>query len=214
MKLKDLTGKEYGYLKVIKRYGTHIRPSGAKFVTWLCRCCCGKEVVVVGYALKNGTTKSCGCKRFLHPLNETMEDDNFIYISVKDKTVIIDKEDYSKIFPYRVYIGKHGYPVANNTPIHRLILNPTNGKVIDHINHDKLDNRKQNLRMVTHSENMVNRKITSNTGELGISKTKKGYYVITVDGKYVGITKTLDEAIIARNKALKGTRQEKYNYFV
>ena len=90
MKLKDLTGKEYGYLKVIKRYGTHIRPSGAKFVTWLCRCCCGKEVVVVGYALKNGTTKSCGCKRFLHPLNETMEDDNFIYISVKDKTVIIE----------------------------------------------------------------------------------------------------------------------------
>ncbi|MEK0337174.1 MAG: hypothetical protein QQN41_07060, partial [Nitrosopumilus sp.] len=30
---------------------------------WLCKCDCGKEIIILGYNLKNGTTKSCGCLR-------------------------------------------------------------------------------------------------------------------------------------------------------
>ena len=52
----DETGKKYGLLTVLKRYGYYNR-----MVTWLCKCNCGKEIVVVGASLRNGNTKSCGC---------------------------------------------------------------------------------------------------------------------------------------------------------
>lgn len=35
---------------------------------WVCRCDCGKETTVTGYALRQGTTVSCGCKKITHHL--------------------------------------------------------------------------------------------------------------------------------------------------
>ena len=58
--LDDITGNRYGYLTVVRRYGTIDKDKP----TWLCRCDCGKETVVRGICLKNGSTQSCGCKRF------------------------------------------------------------------------------------------------------------------------------------------------------
>ncbi len=52
----DLTGKKFGYLKVIKR-GKNI---GNK-KSWLCRCRCGEVVTIPANHLKMGNTKSCGC---------------------------------------------------------------------------------------------------------------------------------------------------------
>ena len=53
----DLTGQRYGELTVL-------RPAdnvGGR-TAWLCRCSCGKETVVKTCHLRNGHTKSCGCK--------------------------------------------------------------------------------------------------------------------------------------------------------
>ena len=61
MNLIDLTGQRFGLLTVLKRHGH----SGNE-VTWLCKCDCGKESVVMGEALRRGKTKSCGCLRRLH----------------------------------------------------------------------------------------------------------------------------------------------------
>jgi hypothetical protein len=55
--LIDLTGNKFGRLSVIKRVGNNRHNQ----VKWLCKCDCGKEVVVIGNNLKRGTTKSCGC---------------------------------------------------------------------------------------------------------------------------------------------------------
>lgn len=215
MKIIDLTGKTFGELTVIKRHGTHIRPSGKKVVTWLCKCSCGKEKVVVGYALKNGSTKSCGCKQFIHAPNEIKEQPDGLHIFVGNMRVIIDKEDYIKIYPRRVCIGNHGYAcVGQHDLLHRIIIDCPKGYVIDHINHNKLDNRKSNLRVVTQSENMANRVPRSNTGEIGISLTKRGYYMVCVDHKYVGNAKSLEDAIELRNKALPNSRARKYNYYL
>jgi len=52
----DLTGNKYGRLIVIKEMGRK-----RKEVCWLCKCSCGNEVVVNGYALRSGHTSSCGC---------------------------------------------------------------------------------------------------------------------------------------------------------
>jgi hypothetical protein len=50
--------------------------------------------------------------------------------------------------------------------LHRLIMRAPSGADVDHINHDKLDCRRCNLRLVTKSQNMQNRK--GGTGRLGV----------------------------------------------
>lgn len=53
---KDLTGKRFGRLIVIKLIG---RKNGKHI--WLCECDCGKEKLITKYDLESGATKSCGC---------------------------------------------------------------------------------------------------------------------------------------------------------
>jgi hypothetical protein len=44
--------------------------------------------------------------------------------------------------------------------MHTLIMNPPKGKMIDHLNHNGLDNRRHNLKIVTNQENMKNNSTT------------------------------------------------------
>ena len=52
-------GERYGRLVVVRRASN----SGRGKVRFLCRCDCDHEVIVLAEALRNGTTKSCGCLR-------------------------------------------------------------------------------------------------------------------------------------------------------
>lgn len=54
----DHTGKRYYQLTVIKRANNDTNGRS----TWLCKCDCGKEVLVKGFSLSTGNTKSCGCR--------------------------------------------------------------------------------------------------------------------------------------------------------
>ena len=56
MRLIDLTGKRFGRLTVLTKHG-----HAGSYVTWLCVCDCGSEIVVRGTSLRRGITKSCGC---------------------------------------------------------------------------------------------------------------------------------------------------------
>lgn len=53
----DLLGKKFGRLLVIDR----ARSNKHKQMQWLCKCDCGKELVVTTTHLKTGHTRSCGC---------------------------------------------------------------------------------------------------------------------------------------------------------
>lgn len=53
----DITGQRFGRFQVIALAPK--APSGQ--TRWLCRCDCGKEVIVQGGNLKSGASKSCGC---------------------------------------------------------------------------------------------------------------------------------------------------------
>lgn len=55
---KDETGKQYGRLTVVDCVG---RAAGKAL--WACDCICGNQIVVDGYRLRSGHTKSCGCLR-------------------------------------------------------------------------------------------------------------------------------------------------------
>lgn len=57
---RDLCGQRFGKLTVIRRVeGT--QSNRARADSWLCRCDCGNESVVLGSNLVRGHTKSCGC---------------------------------------------------------------------------------------------------------------------------------------------------------
>ena len=85
----------------------------------------------------------------------------------RDYYTIIDDEDYSWLSQWKWYLSGSGYAVRHvscekgyhSVYMHRLILNLTSPNVLqtDHINGDRLDNRRCNLRAVTRSQNAQNR---------------------------------------------------------
>lgn len=78
---------------------------------------------------------------------------------------LVDLEDYNKIIQFNWYQDKNGYAYRKtylgnkkykNLFLHRFILNEPKHKDVDHINHNVLDNRKINLRLCNHNENVKN----------------------------------------------------------
>jgi len=68
----------------------------------------------------------------------------------------IDKDDFEKVNKNRWCIS-NGYAMNSGLgSLHRFIMNAKKGDIIDHISRDKLDNRKNNLRFVTYSQNAQN----------------------------------------------------------
>ncbi len=59
---KDLTGKRFGRLTVIKRADDYISPSGNHSTQWFCQCDCGNACIIAASSLIHGITSSCGCK--------------------------------------------------------------------------------------------------------------------------------------------------------
>lgn len=67
------------------------------------------------------------------------------------------------------YVRKNGYCYGNsNELLHNWILEPKTGYQVDHINRDKLDNRKSNLRHVTPSQNTWNTPPRGRSGYKGV----------------------------------------------
>lgn len=91
----------------------------------------------------------------------------------------VSPEDVEKIKKHKWHY-EHGYaatwlglPGANTLRMHRLILNPPKEADVDHINHDRLDNRRSNLRLTTTSQNTANshRKASNQSSKYkGVSK--------------------------------------------
>lgn len=80
------------------------------------------------------------------------------------KFAIVDDSDFEHLSQYR-WRYSQGYALRNATVngkeitilMHRVILNLQPGQQADHINGDKLDNRRSNLRAATHADNLRNR---------------------------------------------------------
>lgn len=83
---------------------------------------------------------------------------------LSNRTVLIDKGDYSLVGSKKWYfvVGRYAGD-KKGILMHRLILNAEKGQQVDHINGNGLDNRRNNLRFVTQSQNMMNAKKRRNT---------------------------------------------------
>lgn len=62
----DIVGQRFGKLKVVKNCGSNKH----RKLTFLCKCDCGNETIVVGQDLRRGKTKSCGCLNTLFSQTE------------------------------------------------------------------------------------------------------------------------------------------------
>ena len=75
------------------------------------------------------------------------------------KFAIVDDDIYEKYKNKNMHCTVLGHVVfGHNKSLHREIMNPPEGMVIDHKNHNPLDNRRDNLRICTQAENTRNRK--------------------------------------------------------
>ncbi len=138
------------------------------------------------------------------------------------KFALVDDEDFEWLNKRKWTYDKGGYAYRKiwiggvgkkerKVYMHRLILEVPKGKVTDHKNGNKLDNRKFNLSVCTQFENMKNCKISKNNvcGYKGVSQNKKGgnwNAEIMSDGKryrFFGFKTTIEAAKKYNELAIK-----------
>ncbi len=128
------------------------------------------------------------------------------------KFVLVDDRDYEKLSQYKWRMTTLGYvvrthyvrPKINVIWMHREIMETPKGLETDHIDHNRLNNQRSNLRIATHQQNNYNKgPQTNNTsGHKGISWRKAiKRWDVQVNGQYIGVYITLDEAVIAQKQA-------------
>lgn len=132
-----------------------------------------------------------------------------------EKVTVLDYEDSLRLLSsgFRVHFTKSGYimlkEIGNKKSgfyyLHRWIMNAGAGEYVDHINRDKLDNRRSNLRITTQSMNRANSaKSGSNESQYkGICWHRHKWRARVVkEGKYYhcGYYSTQEEAARAYDK--------------
>lgn len=153
----------------------------------------------------------------IYDRNEIIKKDDYAIIVLKNKRqevvaeCIIDLDDVDKIKRYKWYISG-GYCITkginpeSGIDIGNVIFNNFSDKY-DHINHNRLDNRKINLRPVTSHQNAMNmgKKNTNKSGVTGVSKergckTTKWIALLTYNykTKWLGSYESFDDAVKAR----------------
>lgn len=130
----------------------------------------------------------------------------------KGMVAIVDDEWFDELAQYRWRVSLNGYAMRGKAVngrcktiwMHRVVMGDPVGFLIDHRNGNKLDNRIENLRPATKSENGMNCKNRKNntTGFKGVTFFKKSkcfQAFITVDRKqkYLGSFPTAKEAHVA-----------------
>lgn len=224
----DLTNQRFGKLTVIKRV-EDIYDSGNPRVAYLCRCDCGKERVYRQASLRHGRAKTCGsseCRKGRRVIRNKYDlgGEYGIGYTQKGEAFYFDLEDYDKIKDYQ-WVTKDGYFEAiawnpsdgsqHKLRLHRLIMGVENIKdfscQVDHINHDKADNRKENLRIVNNVQNGFNKVTWREDGtKIGVRKNpyhggKPWVADIRINTKLIqlGTFNTYEEAVKARIDAEK-----------
>jgi len=143
--------------------------------------------------------------------------DLVIGTSMKGDRFYFDLEDFEKVSRYYWYKHHSGYFFANDEnggriALHRLVMDAKSDERIDHINHQKENACKSNLRIVTASENSFNSALAKNntSGRTGVHynrREKMWVPTIMKDGEsvYLGKYSSFEEAVAVRKAA-----EEKY----
>lgn len=140
------------------------------------------------------------------------------------REALINANDIDKVKNYTWYVNYcpstnnfyvktsiHKEEIYTMVGLHRLIMDCSSDLLVDHINHNTLDNRKENLRIVTHKQNAENKKgayKSSKSGVLGVrwhKRDKKWSAQVRHNKKdiHLGYFNNIEEAKKATIKARK-----------
>jgi hypothetical protein len=145
-------------------------------------------------------------KLMIEPGAEVLVDDD-VYEWARKYNWHFSKKNHGRWYAkrYRRGIGDRAY-------LHREVMNFPEGKQVDHINGNTLDNRRENLRIADNFENARNRRIVVNntsgvTGVRQLTGKDKWNAYVKVKGKriHLGLFQTKEEAVAARQAG-----EEKY----
>ena len=221
----DLTGMQFGKLRVISRAPDKISQYGHKTIWWNCLCDCQKDklpqlqemCLIPTSRLRSGKTKSCGNCPLYNKYD--LSRDYGIGYDINNQEFYFDKSDYEWIKNFSWHINSEGYVRTNNynnqgsVAMHRIVmkLDKSDKRKIDHLNHNRTDNRRCNLRIATDLENGWNIAVKKNnlTGVTGVQQRENGKWraFLTCKGERVlnKTFNTFEEAVTARKEA-----EEKY----
>lgn len=154
--------------------------------------------------------------------------DNYVEIKIYNSkneyvcSTMVSLDKYDLVKEYKYYIRKDGYIEGSKSKnkikerflLHRLIMGFPYGQV-DHINRNKLDNRNENLREVTNSQNQVNQGMMKNntSGITGVTwdKSRNKWKVnLNINNKCYNLGRfdTLEKAKEIRFQAEKEYQKE------
>jgi len=120
--------------------------------------------------------------------------DDDIYFKYQFQTMHVNEEGYVVVYFRKTTTSKQYQRL-----LHRLVINANSETIVDHINHDKLDCRRANLRIATQSVNAHNRKL-NDAHFLGVTKprhTKLFHACIRKDGMYYDCGRYASEYVAA-----------------
>ena len=146
---------------------------------------------------------------------------------VEPVLILIDKDDYKKLGKRKISIGSHGYAQIWDAELKRVLLlhrwvmgitEKTGYKFIcDHINRNRMDKRKENLRLVSPTDSNDNRMERPKNSNLPKHIfMMRNYFQVSLKrgGKcyYVGTFKTIDQAITERDNWLSTHHKTENGY--
>lgn len=130
------------------------------------------------------------------------------------KEALVLKDDFEYLNQFKWSYDSHNHcavrgiwnPVTKTTRVvsmHRFLMDTPENMVTDHKNGDRLDNRRDNLRVCTYANNSQNMKThkDNTSGYKGVSRARNGNWVAKIKNKTIGTFKSKVDAAKAYNLA-------------
>lgn len=200
---------------------------------WNCLCECGNIHSFNGAKVRNGCTLSCGCLHKERSIEHAailgreyggwnrkyndydLSNEFGIGYFMNGESFYFDLEDYDKIKKF-YWENNHGYATAREynsdnikyVYMHRLIVDARDDEIVDHIDRNRLNNIKNNLRLTDDTGNARNASISKNntSGYTGVTFDKKrnkwiAQIVVNYNNITIGRFNDKEDAIKARLRA-------------
>lgn len=109
-----------------------------------------------------------------------VHDDGTAELYCGEHRILLDSCDVDRVSEFQWSVGTHGYATSgcgkNQILLHRMIADAGNGEMVDHINRNKLDNRRMNLRLCSFQQNTMNREklISGSNPYKGVCRLRDG----------------------------------------
>lgn len=163
-------GKRYNKLTVLEDAGV-VKRTGER-VYWVrmvrCVCECGNEILTRFSSIRSGITKSCGCLYYgSRSTREPPAVEGARWVALtRNQFCLVDESDYETVSMFR-WRYSNGYASTGGgqrskikaVQMQRMLMvgsADVGDLVVDHIDRNPLNNRRSNLRLITHAENLAN----------------------------------------------------------